>query len=1264
MTAFFGPQYGAPPQTQQVLLPYHSCPYTWDDLSLPRKLAVESLAIKSAAASKWGQERSGGGGVLRRAAQMLSGVWSMLWDQAGPGLGDAGSGVAAQRPVLLGEFELDRLQTAQAALTLPHIKVGVHADGPTRVLSIVDARNKTQVAGKEEAFGGGLSAAHSSAAAAAALADDARLGPWENGAAWVLGVGPDGELVSSGSDSDDGESSHDELGEPSAVATSAGAATGAGSRARRHVSRPRRQATGSSRRSPPPASSSSTSAMAPGAPTVPGLQRGNSSGDGAARAERASSGHERSSESTVGPGGGAFDVSMGNSMEVSLSLRGVGVSIVEAAPRRELLYLSVLDLRSEFGRLGDQSRVVIKVGWMQADNQIYGAYYPVMLAPRSWNRMATSHDMFAASRARNDPLLLAQAAEATAVAPPTLGRSRSKSLPASATKLLSGTSLASLAAESQEQEEQEQESEQQQLLHQAPPPPPPQQQQQQQQQQEQQQQQQHIHESSEEVDAIRPFAEFCLVSSHKFPSLDFVRYVSMLVLPMNLKLEPELVGACLAFVSRCLALRSGSAAYHRRFRESAPDYPFFYASGVGVSVGGGSDTAALEGRMLARSVSGGGAQQRRLQSHRNASSGGSRLSARDVVLSGGRYASNYKVLLGPELEAAAGMPPEYASVASGESLVSEVLSTQSSLAAPPTPPTSQHQHQQRLLGDISTSSSPSSAGLPATMRKLYIEELHIHPVKVHVSFSFRSNPLAGGGGVSSAAAVESGSQLMQMGASSAGGETGIKPLRFVLNAMGATLANVENAPLRLNALVLHNSLSSRETVMERILAHYRSQALRQAYLILGSVDLLGDPRGLVQNLGAGVLDFFYEPALGLVRSPKEFGAGIAKGTLSLFRRTVLGAATSATGFANGVSALFDSLSNDRFTGFKPRSVFEGVVQGIAGLVVAPMAGLQEEGLLGLGQGLLYGAVGLFVKPLAGALKLIKHVSVAIQSTIDPSVKLRRSRMRPPRSFRRLFEDNRPIFGSANRIMEPYDFDRAQGEELLAMVDHGAYLEEGHVDHLVLELPPIITDLQAFHLDALAAAEHEDARRPVELLRRASLVMSFYTLHEKRPLPALMLWKRMFLVATRQHLLYVDAAALEFGRSAWVLPLGTVRRVLVREVVQQIGEEDEDFYGGGGRSIVTVVGADIDNLGGRAPSAAERERERSADEPDTKPRVNPDLAYWVTLIQCQRSALDAPAQMDASLPDEGAALHTFVVFSWTEAAAQRTAAFVSRLAELP
>ncbi len=47
--------------------------------------------------------------------------------------------------------------------------------------------------------------------------------------------------------------------------------------------------------------------------------------------------------------------------------------------------------------------------------------------------------------------------------------------------------------------------------------------------------------------------------------------------------------------------------------------------------------------------------------------------------------------------------------------------------------------------------------------------------------------------------------------------------------------------------------------------HYKSQLLSQVYTILGSFEFLGSPLSLVNNLGTGVYDFFYEPAQGLVK---------------------------------------------------------------------------------------------------------------------------------------------------------------------------------------------------------------------------------------------------------------------------------------------------------------------------------------------------------------------------------------------------------------
>jgi len=728
---------------------------------------VQSIGSKSV--------KTASGSIFQKALNAVTAVWTMLWDQIHAETHADGA------PVTLGEFDLDRLQASVRSKAMSHITVGVHADGPTRVLSIVDARN--EVSKDEDEF-------------------------FNTSAWWSDTFDSQVFSIRTGYDSDEGTVEDDELA---------------------------------------------------------GISNSN---------QRATS-----------------------SFELSVSLNGIGISIVESSPRRELMYLSILAVRVELGHVEDLWRAVFKIGWIQLDNQMYSAYYPVMLAPRQWNATISKHIS----------------------------------------------------------------------------------------------------------DKGRPFVECCMVRSDRFPSLYFVRYFSVLILPMNLKLEPELLTAFLPFVNRLIAAAS---------RQTKPRL---------------ARTNSLHSQML-------------------------KPERRDLILSGGRQADeNHSVSLSIDT----------------------------------------------LQAETSTS-RPAGLSLPASRRKLYIEELHIHPVKMHVSFSFRSTKHTGG--------------------------HSLNPLRFALNAMGATLANVENASLKLNALVLHNSLSTPQTVLGRILGHYKSQARRQAYLILGSVDLLGDPLGLVSNLGAGVLDFFYEPALGLVRSPKDFGAGIAKGTLSLFRRTVLGAATSATGLANGTSALFDSLSNDKYTGYRPRSVAEGLAMGIAGLLVAPMNGFREEGMFGLGQGMIFGCLGLFIKPLAGVLALVKHISVAIQSTIDPSVKYRRHRVRPPRSF----HDT-----GSSKILGVYEWNSAFGEQVLAMVDGGVYFEETHVSHIAIELP--------IHSDENAATES------------AMNVYSFYTMERIRPQPKLPLWQKMYLVCTKFHLLYVEDT-LEFSRSVWTVPLSDIHGsdvVQVEEVLDDL-----------------------------------------------------------------------------------------------------------------
>jgi vacuolar protein sorting-associated protein 13A/C len=68
----------------------------------------------------------------------------------------------------------------------------------------------------------------------------------------------------------------------------------------------------------------------------------------------------------------------------------------------------------------------------------------------------------------------------------------------------------------------------------------------------------------------------------------------------------------------------------------------------------------------------------------------------------------------------------------------------------------------------------------------------------------------------------------------------------------------------------------------------------QVYTILGSFEFLGSPLSLVNNLGTGVYDFFYEPAQGLVKAdPQEFAKGMAKGAGSLVGNLAQGVFNSA-----------------------------------------------------------------------------------------------------------------------------------------------------------------------------------------------------------------------------------------------------------------------------------------------------------------------------------------------------------------------------------
>ena len=222
------------------------------------------------------------------------------------------------------------------------------------------------------------------------------------------------------------------------------------------------------------------------------------------------------------------------------------------------------------------------------------------------------------------------------------------------------------------------------------------------------------------------------------------------------------------------------------------------------------------------------------------------------------------------------------------------------------------------------------------------------------------------------------------------------PLMFFVNVMTMSIGNVNDAPLRFNALMIENARVSTPALIANIQSHYTQEALRQVHIVLGSADFLGNPVGLFNNISSGVADIFYEPYQGLVMTdrPQELGIGIAKGASSFVKKSVFGFSDSMAKFTGSMSkglaaATLDKEYQDQRRMSKsrnrPKHALYGVTSGgnafassmasgIGGLARHPLEGAEKEGLQGFVKGVGKGFLGLATKPAIGAFDLASSKS--------------------------------------------------------------------------------------------------------------------------------------------------------------------------------------------------------------------------------------------------------------------------------------------------
>uniref|UniRef100_A0A8D2LGU5 Vacuolar protein sorting 13 homolog A n=1 Tax=Varanus komodoensis TaxID=61221 RepID=A0A8D2LGU5_VARKO len=297
------------------------------------------------------------------------------------------------------------------------------------------------------------------------------------------------------------------------------------------------------------------------------------------------------------------------------------------------------------------------------------------------------------------------------------------------------------------------------------------------------------------------------------------------------------------------------------------------------------------------------------------------------------------------------------------------------------------------------------------------EYFHISPIKLHLSFS-----LSAGGEDSNK--EERSKELIP-----------VQSVNLLLKSIGATLTDVQDVVLKLAFFELNYHFCTTQQLQWAVIMHYSKQAIKQMYVLILGLDVLGNPFGFIRDLSEGVEAFFYEPYQGAIQGPEEFIEGMALGLKALVGGAVgglAGAASRITGaMAKGVAAITmdedyqqkrREAMNRQPAGLKEgitrggKGLVSGFVSGITGIVTKPIRGAQKEGAAGFFKGVGKGLVGAVARPTGGIIDMASSTFQGIKRVTNTSEDV--MSLRPPRFF------------SEDGVIRPYRLRDGAGSQML------------------------------------------------------------------------------------------------------------------------------------------------------------------------------------------------------------------------------------------
>uniref|UniRef100_A0A1A7YHK4 Vacuolar protein sorting 13D n=1 Tax=Iconisemion striatum TaxID=60296 RepID=A0A1A7YHK4_9TELE len=246
-------------------------------------------------------------------------------------------------------------------------------------------------------------------------------------------------------------------------------------------------------------------------------------------------------------------------------------------------------------------------------------------------------------------------------------------------------------------------------------------------------------------------------------------------------------------------------------------------------------------------------------------------------------------------------------------------------------------------------------------------------------------------------------------------------LKALKGTLGFPLVRFEDAIINMYPFTRVHPYETQEIIINDILKHFREELMSQAAQILGSVDFLGNPMGLLNDVTEGVSELIKYGNVG-----------------GLIRNVTHGVSNSAAKFAgtlsDGLGKTMDNRHQNereyiRYHGATSgehlvagiHGLAHGIIGGMTSIITSTVEGVKTEGgVSGFFSGLGKGLVGTVTKPVAGALDFASETAQTVRDMASLSNhRVSVQRVRKPRCCR-----------GPQGLLPHYSAGQAEGQEQL------------------------------------------------------------------------------------------------------------------------------------------------------------------------------------------------------------------------------------------